>query len=368
MRSYKYRIYPNHAQKGKIDRTLDCCRFVYNHFLAIRRDEWQANHVSITFCKTCKMLTWLKRRDEMAWLREPSASALQASLRDLDTAYQNFFKKIARYPRFKTKRAHQQSFRVPNQDNGIRVNHKHLRLPKIGEIRIHYSREFDGRILNATVKRMASGKYFVLLCVEVNETPFPCGNGKIGLDVGLKEFFSDSNGNRVDNPHILYRFQKKLSREQRRLDRKMPRSKNWSKQRIRVALVHERIVNIRRDFLQKISTRLVSENQVIAIEHLQIKNMMRNRFWAKAVSDVNWYTFFRMLEYKATWRGATVLKVDKFYASSQTCSQCGFKNSLVKNLSIRQWICPQCGAHHDRDTNAAKNILAKAMETLKRTA
>ena len=361
-RGYKFRIYPNKTQQMLINRTLGCCRFLYNHFLALRRDEWKANHHGIYYKESARLMTEMKRREETSWLREVDSMALQESLRNLDNAFLRFFQKIARYPRFKSKHRHAQSYRTRNQSNGIRLVDGKLKLPKIGLVRIRLSRTFDGKITNATVSRTASGKYFVSLCVEEDVSFAPCGAGKVGIDVGLKEFYSDSNGNTVENPRLLRRFQKKLRREQRRLSRKMPRSRNRDKQRIRVARVHEHIKNIRRDFQQKLTTQLINENQVIAVEHLKISNMLKNHKFAKAISDASWYEFFRELEYKATWRGAQVLKVDTFYPSSQTCGNCGYKNPLVKDLSVREWTCPECGAHHDRDVNAANNILAKALE------
>lgn len=362
MRGYKYRIYPDEKQANLINRTLGCCRFVYNHFLAVRRDEWNANHRGLYYKQTNLLLTELKRRDETCWLREVDSMALQESLRNLDDAYARFFKKQTRYPRFKFKHNHTQSYRTRNQSNGIRFENGNLKLPKVGLVRIRLSRAFEGKIKHVTVSRTASGKYFVSLCVEENASFAPCGKGQIGIDVGLKEFYSDSNGNTVGNPHLLRRFQKKLRREQRRLSRKMPQSHNRDKQRVRVARVHEHIKNIRRDFQQKLTTQLINENQVIAVEHLKIKNMLKNKKLAKSISDASWYEFIRELEYKAAWRGARILKVDTFYPSSQTCGTCGYKNPLVKNLAVREWDCPQCGAHHDRDVNAAQNILKKALE------
>ena len=290
--------------------------------------------------------------------------ALQESLKNLDTAYQNFFKHQAKYPRFKSKHNHSQSYRTRNQSKGVRIVGNRIKLPKIGAVKIKQSREFDGRILNATVSRNASGKYFVSLCVELDRGSLLKTNdgGEIGIDVGLKEFYSDSNGNTVANPRILRRLTRKLVREQRRLSRKMPRSVNRDKARIRVARVHERIANIRKDFLHKTSAVLVRQNKTIAIEHLQIKNMMRNHKLARAISDVSWSEFFRQLEYKAELHGSEILKVDTFYPSSQTCSKCGYQNKETKNLGIRDWTCPACGSHHDRDANAAINILRKAIE------
>ena len=360
---YKFRIYPNKTQENLINRIIGSCRFVYNHFLAVRRDQWKANHKSVTYIQTASMLTDLKRREETCWLKEADSMALQEALKNLDKAYQNFFAKRAKYPRFKSKHNHSQSYRTRNQGNGIRFVDKKLKLPKIGLVKIKQHRTFEGRILNATVSRTASGKYFVSLCVELDKETLLKTNdgGEIGIDVGLKEFYSDSNGNTVANPRTLRRLSKKLSKAQRQLSHKMPKSRNREKARIRVAKVYERITNIRKDFLHKLSTRLARENQTIAVEDLQVKNMLKNHKLARAISDVSWSEFFRQLEYKSKLYGSEVLKVPTFYPSSQICHVCGYQNAGTKDLSVREWTCPQCGTVHDRDINAARNILAKAL-------
>ena len=210
---FKFRIYPNNAQQEQINRTLDCCRFVFNHFLAIRRDEWMANNKSVTYNQTSAMLTDLKKYEEYSWLKQVDSMALQESLKNLDMAYQNFFKHLVKYPRFKSKHKHSQSYRTRNQGNGIRIVGNRIKLPKIGTVKIKQSREFDGRILNVTVSRKASGKYFVSLCVELDKVALLKTNdgGQIGIDVGLKEFYSDSNGDTVANPRILRRLTRKLT-------------------------------------------------------------------------------------------------------------------------------------------------------------
>lgn len=323
---FKFRIYPNCEQQQKINCILGCARFVYNHFLAIRRDEWKANHQSVTYYQTSSMLTDLKRREECNWLKQADSRALVNSLCDLDHAYENFFKKRAKYPRFKSKHNHNQTYRTNNTKNCIRIVDNRIRLPKIGFVKIKQSHKFEGRILNATIRHTASGKYFVSICVEMDKEKLISANdGKqIGIDVGLKEFYTDSNGNIIANPRILKKLSKKLAREQRRFSHKMPKSRNREKARIRVARAYERITNIRKDFLHKLSTRLARENQTIAVEHLNVKGMLKNHRLAKSISDVSWGEFFRQLEYKTELHGGELLKIDMFYPSSQICSTCGY--------------------------------------------
>lgn len=358
MKGYRFRLYPNKTQKKFLNQILGSCRFVYNHFLNIRRQSWEKEKISVSYTQTSSQLTQLKK--EIDWLNQADSIALQQSLRNLDTAYQNFFKNNRGYPKFKSKKNHQQTYRTL----GVRIEGKRIRLPKVGSIKFEQSREIQGKILSATITRTASEKYFVSLCVEEDIAANLKLNkgGKIGIDVGLKEFYTDNLGNTVSNPRILKRLSVKLSREQKRLSKRKIGSNNRNKQRIKVARVHEKISNARLDFLHKETTRLCRENQTIAVENLQIKNLLKNHKLAKAISDVSWGEFFRQLSYKAVLYGCDLIKVPTFYPSSQTCSNCGFKNPLTKKLSVRSWRCPQCGKYHDRDTNAAKNILQKALE------
>ena len=355
----KFRIYPNKEQENLILQTLGCCRLIYNKGLDMR-DKAYKNGEKANYSTTCKMITELKRNDTFAFLQVVDSMALQQSLKDLDRAYQNFFKKRARFPQFKSKHNSHQSYRTLNQDNNIRIVGNYLKLPKLGYVKVKQSMEI-GHINNVTIEKTPTGKYFAVLNVDF-EPEFKQNNGNsIGIDVGLKEFYTDSNGNKIDNPKYLEKSEKKLKREQRKLSRKQKGSKNRNKQRIRVARVHEKVTNQRNDFLQKESTRLVRENQTICIEDLNIKGMIRNHRLAKAISSVSWSKFFTMLEYKATWYGSEIVRVPTMYPSSQTCNCCGYKNPLVKNLAIRSWECPQCHTNHDRDTNASINILNKGL-------
>lgn len=355
----KFRIYPNKEQENLILQTLGCCRLIYNKGLDMR-DKAYKNGDKANYTQTSAMLTNLKKDDNFGFLKLVDSIALQQSLRDLDRAYQNFFKKRAKFPQFKSKHNNHQSYRTLNQGNNIRIVGGYLKLPKLGYVKVKQSMEV-GHINNVTVEKTPTGKYFAVLNVDF-ESEFKQNNGNsIGIDVGLKEFYTDNNGNKVDNPKYLEKSEKNLKREQRRLSRKQKSSKNRNKQRIKVARVYEKVTNRRNDFLQKESTKLVRENQTICIEDLNIKGMVRNHRLAKAISSVSWSKFFAMLEYKATWYGNEIIKVPTMYPSSQTCSCCGYKNPLVKNLAIRSWECPQCHTNHDRDINASINILNKGL-------
>ena len=356
----KFRIDPNKEQQTIINQTLGCCRLIYNKGLAMRNEAYQ-NGNKIGYSQTSAMLTDLKKSDDFAFLKAVDSIALQQSLRDLDRGFVNFFQKRAKHPQFKSKHSHHQSYRTINQSNNIRIVGKYIKLPKLGYVKVRQSMEV-GKINNVTIEHTPTGKYFAVLNIEFEPQPMNNKGGKVGIDVGIKEFYSDSNGNVVYNPKYLEKSMRKLIREQRKLSRKEKGSTNRNKQRVKVALVHEKITNQRNDFLQKQSTMLIRENQTICIEDLKVKNMMRNHKLAQHIGSASWSKFFDMLSYKSIWYGNDIVKVPAMYPSSQTCSCCGFKNPLVKNLAIRKWECPECHTKHDRDTNASINILDKGLQ------
>ena len=358
--TYKFRIYPNEAQKELIEKTFGCCRFVYNYFLDKRIKGYEESKETLNFYSCCKQLTSLKK--ELPWLKEVDSTSLQSSLKDLDTAYQNFWKLHNGYPKFKNKKNCKNSFKMKM---GIKViDNKHIQLPKLKSIKCKISKEIEGKILSVTLNKFPSGKYYVSILVEKPDfEKLEFTGSVVGIDLGIRDFCITSDNQKFKNVHFLKSLEKKLIREQRRLSRKPRGSSNYEKQRVKLAKIYEKIVNQRTDFLQKLSTNLIRNYDVICLETLKVKNMVKNHRLAKSISDCSWSSFVNMLYYKADWYGRIISKIDSFYPSSKTCSVCEYKLDNL-TLDVREWICPNCGISHDRDINAANNIVKEGLKLL----
>jgi len=353
-RAYKFRIYPTLCQEEILRKTIGSCRFVYNWALAQKREAWVTQKKSVSYNATSKGLTELKDSPERKWLNEVSSVCLQQSLRNLDSAFNNFFKKKGGYPSFK---ARKNGGSARFMDNAFRLEGDSLFLAKIKTpIKVVWSRKLSAEPTSCTISKNACGQWFASFLCEEEIVKLPASNARVGVDVGIESFATLSDGRTFSQPKKIRRLRKKLARLQRLHARKQKGSKNREKARIKVARLHQYISDVRKDFLHKLSTQLVRENQAIALEDLAVKNMVRNRKLSRCISEQGWREFRTMLEYKCEWYGRELLIVDRFYPSSKTCSCCGAKASF--GLETRQWTCSSCGANHDRDVNAAHNILA----------
>jgi len=361
IKTYKFRIYPNKNQAKLMAKHFGSTRFVWNYFLAKRKESYIENEKSLNYHDNAKALTLLKKDGEFKWLKEINSQSLQASLKDLDTAYGRFFKKQAMFPRFKSKHKSLDSFRCPQS---VYIRDGKLSLPKFREgIKIKLHREITGKILFATISKTPTDKYFASIACETEHEVLPHTDKQIGIDLGIKDLAICSDGKVFKNPRTTKKRAKKLTYEQRQLSKKQKGSGKRFKQREKVAAVHEKIKNVRADNIHKLTHSIVSENQVVIIEDLNVSGMIKNHKLAKAIADVSWHELSRQLEYKAQWNERDLIKIDRWFPSSKTCNVCNF---IKQDLSLkdRGWTCPRCGTILDRDLNASQNILKQGLKIL----
>ena len=356
-KAYKYRIYPNSEQKVFFAKCFGCVRFFYNKSLTDMNEIYKSTG-------KFKNITPASYKEDYSFLKEVDSLALSNAQLNRNTAFKAFFSHRSGFPKFKSKR-NDQSYTTNNQGSvKFSANDRYISIPKCPRIRIKKHRDFIGTIKSITVSKTTDEKYYISLLVETNVEPLKESIKTIGLDLGIKDLIVDSNGHKYKNHKYLTKSQNKLAREQRKLSKMVKGSSNRNKQRIKVARIHRHINNQRNDYLHKLSKKIIDENQIICIEDLKVKDMMNDSKLARNISDVSWSKFVSMLIYKADWYNRKVIKVPSTYPSSQLCSKCSYKNSITRDLAIRKWTCPKCGSIHDRDINAAKNILSKGIETL----
>lgn len=363
-KGYRFRLYPDQKQREYFSKCFGCARFIYNKMLADKIEHYKATGENLIVYPS-------DYKDDFPFLKEIDSNILGQEYLHLNSAYNNFFKnKDSGFPKFKSKKDNYKSFSTSNDTrcNTIEViDSRYLKLPKsknFGLIKVKVSQPIRGTLKTVTISQVPSGKYYVSMNVAIWYQSLPKTDSMIGIDLGLKDLVVTSNGDVFSNPKTLLGYQQKLAKLQRQLALKQRGSNNYNKLKIKIARTHEKIANIRKDYLHKLSHKIVSENQVIISEKLNVKGMLSNHKLAGAIADASWYELTRQISYKSDWGMRTYHQIDTFYPSSQLCHVCNYKNEQVKNLSVRQWICPNCGTHHNRDGNAAVNILNRGIQDL----
>ena len=359
-KSYKFKLNPNEEQQILLGKHFGCTRFVFNHFLNQRKVQYLNTKKSDNYFKQSASLTNLKKQEDTIWLKEINSQTLQYSLRCLDAAYTNFFKGNAQFPKFKSRRK-KNTFTVPQS---VRVINNELHIPKFKDgIKIKLHRELRGNIKHCTISKTPTGKYFVSILCEIEHIPLEKTGAIVGIDLGLKDFAITSDNIKYKNHRYTKKYARKLKRSQQHLSRKIKGSTQSEKQRLKVALLHEKISNIRKDDLHKISHQLISDYDIISLEDLNIKGMIKNHKLSKHIQDASWGTFVEYLTYKAAWNDKQIVKINRWYPSSKTCNKCGYINQNL-TLKIREWKCPNCNTKLDRDYNAAINILNEGLKII----
>jgi putative transposase len=359
-RAYRFRFVPTPEQETILARTFGSARFAYNYMLRLRTDAWFNKQKRIGYHETSALLTGLKTKPEFEWLNEVSSVPIQQSLQHLQRAFNNFFSHRAKYPTFKKKDGKQS---ISYVSSAFKWDGKELKLAKMDEplnIRWSLSIPKAAKVTTCTVSKDCSGRYFVSMLCDDSVSAKPEVDGQVGIDLGLTHFAILSTGEKIASPNTFRKNEARLARLQRRLAKKQKGSANRAKAKMKVARIHANISDARKDFLHKLSTRLINENQVIAVESLAVSNMQKNHCLAKSISDASWAEFVRQLEYKALWYGRTLIGIDRWYPSSKRCNDCGYTIGSLP-LNVREWTCPECGVVHDRDINAARNILAAGL-------